>query len=106
MMDRIRRRSRVPWKLDCQRFTRLRIRLVKRCSGASDCHANAMTFVEHLADPAHVEANLIDLARFYQHFLVEPLAVTQPPRVVNDQDRFSIWVNVAYAHDYIGISCG
>ena len=105
-MDRVCRRYRVLGKLNGERGAGLRIRFVKRCPGAGDGHADAVTLVENLAHPAHVEGDLVDSPRFHQHFLIKALAIAQSPRIVHDQDRLAIRIDVADADNHIGIAGG
>ena len=75
----------------------LRIRLVKRGTGASNRNADAMALVENLAPPADWKRESVDLSRFHQNFTIKAFAVTGPPRVIGDQNRATIGIDVTDA---------
>ena len=65
--------------------------------------SDAMALVEDLAEPADVEGDSFNLAGRHQDLFVESFPIAQPQRIVDDQDRPPIRVDVADAHDDIGI---
>src|SRR5262245_33183809 len=98
VMDRIDRLQGILRKLNRQRFSGLRIGLVKRCTGAGDRDADLVAPVEDLADPANVERELRRLAGSEQRFVIEAFAVAGPPGIVADQDRTAVMIDIADAN--------
>src|SRR5688500_8265867 len=106
VMDRVDRLDGIGGKVDRQRLACLRVWLIERRAGAGDRHANAMTFVENLADPADVEGELRRFAWRKQRFAIEAVAVAGPPGVIDDQDRPAVGIDVADADNEVGVFRG
>ncbi len=103
VVDRVGRRDRVVGGIDRQRFAVLRVGFIQRCAGAGDRDADPVPAIEDLADPTDVEIDSGDFTGLHQDFAIEPFAVTDSLRVIDDQDRATVGIDVADADDHVGV---
>src|SRR5262245_1156797 len=94
----------VRWHVDGQRAAGLRIGLVKRCARAGDGDADAVAGAKNLAHPTDVKCELVDFAGLKERFVIEAVAIASAPRVVTDQNRTAVGIDIADAHNEVSVA--
>ena len=64
-----------------------------------------MPGVEDLAHPAHAETDRVHPVTIHQNLIAKPLTVPHSPRVVGQQDRASVGIDIADANQHVGVGC-
>src|SRR5688572_29084864 len=104
VMDGVFGALRLRRKRNRERFAGLRIWFIEWGPGAGNRHADPVPFIEYLAEPTHIEGDFVDLARFEQRLAVKAIAITGSPRVVHDQNRPAVGIDIAEANQEIGVA--
>jgi hypothetical protein len=91
--------------IECERFAVLRVGLIEQGAGAGNGDSNAVSAIENLADPADIEANGSVFTGFHEDFFVEPIAIADSPRVIDEQYGATVGIDIADTNDDVRIGC-